>query len=358
MISKSTAVALAFLVATGIGARAEAPRQVPLEWLGATASIDPLYAYVPVAKEMGYLKTPQIEIELQVTPMNGVTIPPVVAGRAPIGYNSAEAVIFPLAEGQGPDIVFFFNLNRSPIFLAAVQPQSPVKTIPDLKGKTVGVQTLGAGGAPYIAGVFKSLGLDPKRDVEFSAVGVGSGALAELQRGNVDALALADTQFAAYENLGTQFRYLPQEDYTKVYVTGGLFVRRDYLAPHRAELCTFGRGIAMGIEFLLANPEAAVRLHWKYYPETKPKGVDEAVALQQTLHILKARMDKYDPRRQTIDKYAVYRDEEWAGLVKTLGLDAKLPADKVRALYTNDLVDCINDFDRDTVRAQARAFKM
>lgn len=220
------------------------------------------------------------------------------------------------------------------------------------------MQTLGSGGAPYIEGVFRSLGLDPKKDVEFSAVGVGAGALAELQRGNVAALALADTQLAAYENLGTKFRYLPQEDYTKLYTTGGLFVRRDYLSAHRAELCTFGRGIAMGIEFLLANPEAAVRLHWKYYPETKPKGVDEATALKQTSHILQARMTKYDPRRQKIDKYAAYRQEEWMGMVKSLGLEAKVPEAKVRTLYTNDLVGCINDFDRAKVQAQAHDFKM
>jgi len=351
------AAALAMLGAGAACARAE-PKKVELEWLGATASIDPLYAYVSIAKEMGYLKTPSMEISLQVTPMNGVTVAPVAAGRAPIGYTNAESVLFPLADGQDPGITFFFNLNREPIFPTVVLPDSAIRSIADLKGKVIGTQALAGGPIPYIKGVMKSLGFDPDKDIEFSAVGAGPGALTELQRGNVAALILAETQIASYENLGAKFRYLPQEAYTKVYVSGGLFVRRDYLPSHKAELCTFGQGIAKGLEFLLANEEAAVRLHWKYYPETKPKGVDDSVALQQTLHILRARSAKYDPRTHGIDKYAVYIPEEWQAVVKALGLDAKIPPAKIAQLYSNDLVDCINNFDREKIRAEARNFKM
>jgi NitT/TauT family transport system substrate-binding protein len=337
---------------------AEAQRTVALEWLGATASIDPLYSYVPIAKEMGYLTSNGIAIDLTVTPMNGITIPPVVAGRAPIGYGAAEQLIGPAADGQDPGLTFFFNLNREPIFNVVVLPQSPIKTIRDLKGTTVGVQTIVGGPVPYIKGVFKTLGLDPDKDVEFSAVGVGSGALAELQRNDVQSLVQADTVIAALENFGAAFRTLPQEDYTKVYVTGGLFARRDFLAQHKDELCTFGRGIAMGLEFLVANPEAGVRLYWKYYPEAKPKGVDDATALKQTMHILAARIGKYDPRKQRIDKYGAYGDDEWQAVVKALGLTAKLPEDRLKLLYTNAFVDCFNDFDRAKVDADARGFKM
>lgn len=359
---RKTSCAAAAFVALSLSAvhsaAAEEPKKVNLEWLGATASIDPLYAYVSIAKEMGYLKTPAMEIELQVTPMNGVTVAPVSAGRAPIGYTSAESILFPLADGQDPGITFFFNLNREPIFPTVVLPESPLKSIADLKGKVVGTQALAGGPIPYVKGVMKSLGFDPNKDVEFVAVGSGPGALAELQRGNIAALVLAETQIASYENLGAKFRYLPQEAYTKVYVSGGLFVRRDYLPSHKPELCAFGQAMAKGLEFLLTNEEAAVRIHWKYYPETKPKGVDDAVALQQTLHILQARSPKYDPRKHAIDKYAVYMPEEWQAVVKALGLDTKISPDKIGQLYSNELVDCINDFDREKIRGQARSFKM
>jgi ABC-type nitrate/sulfonate/bicarbonate transport system substrate-binding protein len=118
--------------------RAEAQRTVALEWLGASATIDPLYSYVPIAKEMGYLTSNGIAIDLTVTPMNGITIPPVVAGRAPVGYGAAEQLIGPAADGQDPGLTFFFNLNREPIFNVVVLPQSPIKTFRDLKGTTVG----------------------------------------------------------------------------------------------------------------------------------------------------------------------------------------------------------------------------
>ncbi len=43
------------------------------------------------------------------------------------------------------------------------------------------------------------------------------------------------------------------------------------------------RGIAKAVHFGLHNPDAAVRIHWKLYPQSKPQGSDEAKLLRVDL---------------------------------------------------------------------------
>ena len=41
-----------------------------------------------------------------------------------------------------------------------------------------------------------------------------------------------------------------------------------------------GRGYAMGTVFAMANPEAAIRILWEVFPQTKATGKDEATAMK------------------------------------------------------------------------------
>ena len=52
------------------------------------------------------------------------------------------------------------------------------------------------------------------------------------------------------------------------------------------------RGYAKGTVFAIANPEAAIRILWEIYPQTKSTGKDEATALRDDLITLEARAQK------------------------------------------------------------------
>lgn len=45
--------------------------------------------------------------------------------------------------------------------------------------------------------------------------------------------------------------------------------------------------------FGLANPEAAIRNHWKMYPATKPQGTDEKKVMQDSLRIFTSRFELF-----------------------------------------------------------------
>ncbi len=71
----------------------------------------------------------------------------------------------------------------------AVKRARPVKSYADLKGKNIGVSDFGGTEYPVTRNVLKSMGIDPDKDVKWTAVGAGVPAGVALQRGAIDALA-------------------------------------------------------------------------------------------------------------------------------------------------------------------------
>jgi NitT/TauT family transport system substrate-binding protein len=105
---------------------------------------------------------------------------------------------------------------------------------------------------------------------------------------------------AAMELNGAVFRYLPTTEYTEAYFQGGLFVHREYLETHQGQVCAYVQVISKGVELVLDNPEAAIHIHWKVYPESKPRGFSEDEALKFSLEVLKSRMNKWDPSDELV----------------------------------------------------------
>ena len=60
--------------------------------------------------------------------------------------------------------------------------------------------------------------------------------------------------------------------------------RHGHHAPRRRGLGV-ARGVAKATLFGLTNPEAAVRLHWKLFPASKPQSGDDARLLEDALHV-------------------------------------------------------------------------
>src|SRR5690606_37922542 len=80
----------------------------------------------------------------------------------------------------------------------------------------------------------------------------------------------------------------------KVGFNAGLIVRQEDIEKNRAMLVALARGVAKSILFARTNPEAAVRIHWKVYPGTKPRGVSEEEAMRRSLMPLQARLKNVD----------------------------------------------------------------
>ena len=131
-----------------------------------------------------------------------------------------------------------------------------------------------------------------------------------------------------------------------------------YLAENPDVLVGFARGITKAILFGLTNPEAAVRIHWKVYPQTKPQSGDEATLLKEALHVFRARFElqRVDHRPDT--RYGAVTAAQWQTLTniykeQKIVQGTVTPAD----VYTDKLLDQINTFDQQAVIRHARDYK-
>ena len=96
-------------------------------------------------------------------------------------------------------------------------------------------------------------------------------------------------------------------------------------------------------EFLLANPEAGARVFLKIYPETAPRGASEADAVKSMLFAAKRRIPLYRPPYPNTKMGFIREDRSCKLDAKFLGLDIK----DLKPIYTNDMIDEINNYDRE-----------
>jgi NitT/TauT family transport system substrate-binding protein len=244
----------------------------------------------------------------------------------------------------------------------AVKPDSPFKSIADLKGKRIGIRNQGDSGRVVMKTMFNELGLGDG-GVDYIAIGDSGAAGTALYADRVDAIASYDTASARVEMAGFKLRYLP---FTPVYgrqQSASIGVSGKLLAGKRKELVGFFRAMAKSTIFAHANPTQAIYAHWVQYPESKPKSKDEKEAVAEMLFLLARRFDNLmrDPGDPD-QRLGATNLEAWKGFIEVASQVANDPdlAKKLgdpQRLFTNELIDEVNDFDKAAVVKQARDFK-
>jgi NitT/TauT family transport system substrate-binding protein len=148
-------------------------------------------------------------------------------------------------------------------------------------------------------------------------------------------------------------RTLPRPD--KIPMIGGFFInaRRDYLEKNRKIAVGFGRSGAKASEFILANPQAGAKVLLEAYPELAPRGASQADAIKAVLTPVLRRMQLFRPPYPNM-KLGQISEDELRREAEFLRLSIK----DFKPLYTNDLIDEINTFDKQAVIDAAKAYKI
>lgn len=312
-------------------------------------------AHSSLPKVLGYWKDEGLDVE--VTSVEGSTagLQQLGAGGIQIVSIGPEVVI--IGREKGVKVKGFYVQARETIYSLVVPADSPIKDAMGLKGKTIGVPALASGSVPYSKAWLSVGGVDPEKDVKFLAVGVGAPGRLALQQKQVDALAFWDTLQAALENSGMPVRRLDHA-FAQQVIGQTLAARDDYIAENAAVLTGFARGIAKATVFGLANPEAAVRIHWKTYPQTRPTTGDEAKNLKDAIHVFNARfaLQRVDTREDR--RFGAATTAQWQKF-QTIFKEQKLVQGTVgpAELYTDALVEAINKFDHAAVVRQAKEYR-
>lgn len=308
-----------------------------------------------IASKLGWFEKDGIKVDLVPLPGSTDCVKLVATKELQASLPSIEplAIIRP----QGVKAKFFYTAYQANIYGIAVPADSPVKSITDLKGKKIGVTSMASAGVIVARALAKAAGMNPDSDITILVAGEAAQTAALLGSKQIDALSQFDTQYALTMNAGAKLRMLEHPEIKK-FPSNGFVALEDYLKNNRKEAVALARGYAKGTVFAMANPEAAIRILWEMYPQTKATGKDEPTALRDDLITLEARAknwryEQVDGKRwgdNVVKNYQDYADWLLAqGIIKT-----KTDAND---LVTNDLLDEAINFDEKALIAEAKAYK-
>ena len=209
------------------------------------------------AVEKGFFKEEGLDVEM--VRCEWATYKDALAlGRYDVTHHLVMYFLKPIE--QGMDVKFTGGVHRGCLRVQSVK-GGPVKTVGDLKGKTIAVPGMGTPPFMFASRVMAQHGVDPSRDVRWRVYPAGELGLV-LQQGLVDAVAtsepvgslLLDT--GKVQNVADQAKDAPYKDeYCCAVLVNGKF-----LSKHPKPSAAATRAILKAAKWVDANPAAAARL--------------------------------------------------------------------------------------------------
>ena len=215
-------------------------------------------APVWIAEEKGIFKKYAIETE-PIVIGGGATrsVSAVIAGDLQFGSTGGGAVVS--AVFSGSDIVMVAAGNNKGIQRLMVKAE--ITTPAGLKGKRVGITTLGFSGHLALLLMLRKWNMAPE-DVQIIQVGASPVMLISLQKGGIDAAVLQDPTFFVAEDSG--FKTLGDPVAMDIqYLQNVLVASRAYLKSHRDLASLFMKGFVEGVAYFKRNKEDSMRILMK-----------------------------------------------------------------------------------------------
>jgi sulfonate transport system substrate-binding protein len=228
----------------------------------------PIYAAV----EAGFFKQKGVSLEIVTMRGGPAAANALVSGDVDLVTGALEQALKMKAKGQ--DVKVIASIQHKSPFGIVVPLDSPVKTLADLKGKTIGVTAVGSSSDVQLRSYIRQQGMDPEKD--FQITGLGPSILPAFERGQIDAaimLAPALTKVLADRKARTiaDFRKEP-------YHTMTIIVRAaDVSGPKAAQLKSVVQGMAASQKALYDDPGLAVRVAKAYFPDMDAALVEQMI---------------------------------------------------------------------------------
>lgn len=305
------------------------------------------YTSLPVA--LGYWEEEGLDVEVMGFAGSGAVFQALDAGKIDVGQGPPGPLFGAVASGA--EMKAFYDHVPRNFLMPQVPADSDIESAADMAGATIGVHSLEAGGVTLIKAMVAEAGLAPD-DIDLVAIGKGAEAKQFILQGDVDVVELWDS---AYVELGVPLRPIRDEYFESIGFHNAIASTTATVESRPEEMAGLARGIAKATAFAQENPEAAVQLHWQVYPESKPVGVDDDVALDSAVAVLEARNVNTAP----LELGWGYSDDEIVQAHMQMLLDADVLPTRVspQDIWTSELLEEINDFDADAVRQQAREWE-
>ena len=297
-----------FLIGSSSGAQelVKVPVQIP--------AITPAVTAFAVARERGYYRQEGLDAELVVMP-SGLGTQALPGGNVKFS-TAGGAGLMPIL--RGAPVRFMFTTFSRPMFW--LYARSDIRSVESLKGKKVGVSSLGSGPDSLLREILKKNGLDGGRDVAIMAVGSGTARFYALQAGTVEAAMLSVPANLMAQEAG--FRELVSFiDQEWIELQGTINVTDQLLASDpvlvekfiRATLKGFihfrdlkSQTVAILTRFLRTKEDAAMKIYDLMRPSLTQDGiVSEEIQRKSLEHVVDRAGLKEPPRLEKIFDYSV-----------------------------------------------------
>jgi NitT/TauT family transport system substrate-binding protein len=212
-----------------------------------------------VAKDLGFFEKHNVEAEVVGHIPGAKAVFPLISGDAQI-IHAAGPPFVQSALG-GSDVVIFMGLINSMSFYVVAH--KDITSAAQLKGKKLGVSTLGSSSDFSLRFGLSKLGIDPEKDVTILAL--GDSAI------RVNALVNGTIQGGAY-NLGETL-FLKQQGHRQLLDTAltgveyqhtAVATTRAILARNRRALVNYTRGIIEAMAWMKNNKHESLKIMSKY----------------------------------------------------------------------------------------------
>ena len=277
-------------------------------------AITPAATAFAVARDRGYYRQEGLDAQL-------IVMPSALGTQALLGGNvkfstAGGAGLLPIL--RGAPIRFMFTTFNRPMFW--LYSRSDIRSVENLKGKKVGVSSLGSGPDSLLREILKKHGLDGGRDVAILPVGSGTARFFALQAGTVDAAMLSIPANLMAQDAG--FRELVSFiDQEWIELQGTINVTDQLLAADptlvekfiRATLKGFihfrdlrSQTIGILIRFLRVKEDAAAKIYELMRPSLTQDGiVSEEIQRKSLEHVIDRVGLKEPPRLDKIFDYSM-----------------------------------------------------
>jgi len=298
------------------------------------------------AQELGYFEDENLDVEIVPGSGSGALVEQIVAGNMPVGTPSLGAVVEGL--GAGLDLVNFYSLTYAFNFGVYVVEDSPIQDVAELEGLTVGITEPGGGEVAVLSAALTGAGLEAATDVGQLAIGTGDATtLKAIMDGTVDAYASSTVELNTLQvNGGLQLRNILPASFRDL-PSRGLITTTRLFEERPDVLARLGRAVAKASLYCQHDPDTCVDFMKQAGPELWEEN-DEGVSVGQLV---------FDEawRGTTVDDGATYGEHrtELYEQFKQIAAGEDDEDWPVGRFLRDDLLEQINDFDRDAIISQA-----
>ena len=267
---------------------------------------------IDVMRKGGLFRKYGLDVDLVYIQGSPILTTAMVSGQVPLSFIGGAAIVAS-AVGGADTVYLACGINT---LYWRVFSTPDIKTVSDLKGKKIGVTTIGSQEDSVIRFILRERGLNPDRDFAVVAVGGAPTRLAALSKGVVHASTFIPPQDIAAEKLG--LHELIDMSTLGLYNPGSCFAStKSYIRTHRDTVMRVMKSFVEGLRYYKDNRDFVLKVTADFAQNRDPdvlRPTYEIVTKFQDrvpyvnmkgIEFMLKTLELRDPRAKTFDPNAV-----------------------------------------------------